>query len=300
MIKGKFGVVVLIVLLGLGCKDKKGYTTDKSNANKEVSSSLQVAPDTWISSRVEKAKKKLLSSDAGKIIWSAMEAHGGLANYYKNGFLSFRFDYQPLDGKERRDSYQTIDTWSNKARHHSITDTTNIFGWDGKDAWIKQKDSTSFKYDTKFWALTPYYFVSQPFVFDGAGVNLEMLGQITFKGKLENVVKVTFDAGTGDAPDDYYILYFSEDTKQLEVIRYIVSYPEYFERGKHAPEKFMEITSHTEVDGVVFPKQIETYWLVNNNEKGDHITTIHICDISFRKSVAKDYFLAPEGAKILE
>jgi len=82
-----------------------------------VNKNLARVPDTWIKTRVENAEEKLNKSEAGKIVWQAMEAHGGLANFYGNGPLSFHFDYQPLDGSTRRNTYQTVDTYSNKARH---------------------------------------------------------------------------------------------------------------------------------------------------------------------------------------
>tara|TARA_R110001606_G_scaffold194682_1_gene342402 strand:- start:499 stop:657 length:159 start_codon:yes stop_codon:yes gene_type:complete len=50
---------------------------------------------------------------------------------------------------------------------------------------------------------------------DGEGVNLELLPQVNYKDISQDVVKVTFDSGTGDAPDDYYILYMDAKTHLL-------------------------------------------------------------------------------------
>ena len=44
--------------------------------------------------------------------------------------FSLQFNYQPVNGKGIRDSYQTIDTWSNKARHNSIR-RSNVYFWLG-------------------------------------------------------------------------------------------------------------------------------------------------------------------------
>ena len=63
------------------------------------------------------------------------------------------------------------------------------------------------------------------------------------------MVKVTFDAETGDAPDDYYILYVNKETYKIAVMRYIVSYPEYFKDGGHAPEKFTEFIGEAHYQG---------------------------------------------------
>lgn len=284
----------------IGCKEQSKSKEGVSEMETVIVEEKGMVPASWINKRAERAKTRLEKSDAGKVIWNAMEAHGGLANWYGKGALAFRFNYQPLDGGTQRDSYQTIDTWSNRARHTSATDSTAHFGWTGKTAWVKAKDSTAFAYDTRFWALTPFYFLAQPFVLDGAGVNLELLPQTTYNDKLQDVVKVTFDAGTGDAPDDYYVLYFTEGTHRLSAIRYIVSYPAYFKKGEHLPEKFMEVIGEKEINGIVFPTNYKTHWLTNEEQPGEHITNIDVSDIRFIPELEKDFFDTPDGARIIE
>ena len=228
-----------------------------------------------------------------------MEAHGGLEKWYKNGPISFRFNYQPLDGSTQRDTYQTIDTWRSKARHYNVGDSTSQYGWNGKNAWL-MADSTTFKYNTRFWSLTPYFFTAQPFALDGNGVNLELLTPKIFNGKLQDVVKVTFDAGTGDSPDDYYVLYFDNETHKMGVIRYIVSYPAYFKNGGNSPEKLMELFGEQIVDGISFPKSYKTHWLSPEETAGEHITSITLSAIKFRPDIEADFFDIPLEAKILE
>lgn len=291
--------MTLFLLLTVSCKEKP-TSQEKSTIAATEYDTAQYIPDSWMAKRVEKAKIELNNTDAGRIVWKAMEAHGGLERWYGNGPLSFRFNYRPLDGKTPRDSYQTIDTWSNRARHTSATDSTAHFGWTGKIAWVQAADSTAFAYDTKFWALTPIYFLGQPFILDGAGVNLELLPKTVYKEVSQDVVKVTFDAGTGDAPDDYYILYFQEDTHLLSAIRYIVSYPAYFEDGGHLPEKFMEVIGAETVDGIRFPTSYKTHWLTDDAKPGAYITKIEVSDIHFRQQLNKDFFAVPKGAKVLE
>tara|TARA_R110002124_G_scaffold69830_2_gene187463 strand:- start:165 stop:1073 length:909 start_codon:yes stop_codon:yes gene_type:complete len=292
---------VIICTALLSCKE-----TAKPNQEVAESQLLQDAnpssiPKSWVDNRVEKAKKRLDGSEAGKVVWNAMEAMGGLNKWYGNGYLSFRFNYQPLDGSMPRDTYQTIDIWSNKARHRSVTDSTAIYGWDGKNAWVKAKDSTTFKYNLRFWALTPLYLAAQPLVLDGEGVNLELLPQTNYKGMPQDVVKVTFDSGTGDAPDDYYILYLDAKTHLLSALRYIVSYPGYFPNGGNNPEKFMELVSRTTVNGISFPLKFNTYWSKDDGQpKGEPITTIELSDIEFQSELEENFFGQPEGAKLLE
>ncbi|WP_339708602.1 hypothetical protein [uncultured Kriegella sp.] len=300
MKKGLFLFTLLIVAGISSCKDQPKQTTEAVSEKNEVVANSALVPEKWISSRVAKAKNRLQGSEAGSVIWNAMEAHGGLSKWFSNGALAFRFNYQPLDGKTARDSYQIVDVWRNRAVHTSVSDSTAKFGWNGKTAWVKAKDSTAFAYDTKFWALTPIYLFAHPFVLDGEGVNLELLPQAKYKEKTNDVVKVTFDAGTGDAPDDYYILHFDVDTHLITAIRYIVSYPEYFKDGGHNPEKFMEVGELVNIEGILLPTGLKTHWTVENGQPGDYITKIDVSDLHFIKTLENDFYDVPEGAKILE
>lgn len=272
------------------------------NENKTSDERTETAkvPESWVADRVKKSQEKLEATDAGKIVWQAMEAHGGLANWHKKGPISFRFNYQPLDGNTGRDTREAVDTWRSRTVHFSKEDSTYRFGWDGEKAWAVEKDSTTFGYNTRFWALTPYFFMAQPFVLDGDGVNLELLVPIEFNDKMNDVVKVTFAKGTGDAPDDYYVLYFGQEDHKLKVIRYIVSYPGYFKDGGHMPEKMMELVGEQNVDGFIFPNEYKTYWLTEDQQPGEYITKIELSEINFRPDLPMTFFDIPKGAKISE
>ncbi len=295
----------LISMLTLGilmicCKEQN---TSAASALKPDSESLVVAarvPDSWIQKRVKSAKDRLESSEAGRIVWAGMQAHGGLERWYTNGPLSFHFNYQPLGEGTQRNTFQAIDTWRNHARHFKAGDSTAQYGWNGKVAWKKAQDSTAFPYDVRFWALTPFYFTGLPFVLDGDGVNLEKLPVKSFNGVAYEAVKVTFDPGTGDAPDDYYILYFHPDTHEMKVIRYIVSYPAYFKKGEHMPEKFMELLGRQEIGGILFPEGYKTYWLNEDEGPGEYITNITLARVAFLPKLEAAFFEVPEGSQILD
>ncbi len=241
-----------------------------------------------------------MDTEAGKLVWESMQAHGGLDRWYANGPLSFQFNYQPLGEGTQRNTYQAIDTWRNQARHFKVGDSTAQYGWDGKVAWKIAADSTVFPYDVRFWALTPYYFSALPFVLDGEGVHLEKLPPKAYKGTSHDAVKVTFAPGTGDAPDDYYILYFHPESHQLKVIRYIVSYPAYFKKGEHMPEKFMELEGEQNAGGILFPQGYKTYWLMENELPGEYITRITLSGLAFLPGLPASFFEVPRGAETID
>ena len=207
----------------------------------------------------------------GQRIGQAIEAHGGLAAGTANGPLAFRFNYRPLDDGTPRDTYEVASYWSAQTRHRLVQDITVQYGWDGQQAWVYPTD-TLIPYDVRFWSLTPYYFVGIPFVLADEGINLALLESDTLAGKPYDLVKVTYEDGVGDAPDDYYVIYVGPDDNRVDAIRYIVSYPGYFPDGGHAPEKLMTYQGAQTVDGITLPERYRTFWW-KDKQRGKHITT---------------------------
>lgn len=255
-------------------------------------------PSSWIEDRVTKSEERLNGSDAGKLILSSIEAHGGLSKWFGNGPIAFHFDYQPLDGGTRRDSYQTVDQWSVRAVHEVAANRGNKYGWDGQNAW-QFPDTANVGVNPRFWSTTPFYFVGLPFVLADAGVILEELDPKEYNGVTYQLIKASYESGVGDAPDDFYVIYIHPETKLMGGLRYIVSYPGFFPDGGNSPEKFMEILGHQEIDGVTVPTGYNTHWF-KDEQPAEHITKIDVTEVSFKPELAKDFFDVPEGAKIQE
>jgi hypothetical protein len=253
--------------------------------------------ESWIEERVRQTDERLNNSLAGQKVWKAMEAHGGLQQWYANGPLQFHFNYQPLDGNSPRNTIQISDNWSAKVRHKMAVDTSRQFGWDGSVAWALP-NASEIPFDARFWALTPYYFVGIPFVLGDEGVHLEKLGADTLNGKRHDLIKVTFEEGLGDAPDDYYILYLDPDSGKVTGYRYVVSYPAYFPDGGHTPEKIMVLEGQQEIIGLLFPEGYQTF-MWEDQQKGEHVTNITLSDLSFLPDLPQTYFEVPQGAEVM-
>ena len=254
--------------------------------------------DDQIENRVSAAQERLNATDGGQRIWQAMEAHGGLARWYRNGPLAFQFNYQPLNDGIPRNTYQVANYWTSQTRHQLVEDTTIQYGWDGEQAWAYPSD-TLMPYNVRFWSLTPYYFVGIPFVLGDEGINLELTGEDSWEDQVYELVKVTYDQGVGDAPDDYYIIYIHPTTHRVGAIRYVVSYPAYFSEGKHSPEKLMAYDDAQTVEGIHLPQRYRTF-MWEDGQVGDHVTDITLSRVSFRPDLASDYFEPPTQATIIK
>ncbi len=246
--------------------------------------------------RIAAAYNRLKLDSAGAKVLSAIEAHGGLEAWYTNGPLYFHFNYQPLDDGSPRNTLIYNDYVGSRSVHYLATDTTQRFGFDGERAWSMTGERVA-GMSPRFWSLTPYYFVGLPFVLADEGINFETLPDRIREGTTYNMIKVTFDTGTGDAPDDYYVLYLNSQTNQLDALRYIVSYPGYFPDGGHNPEKLMKITGKTKVDGITLPTGYDTFWW-NDGEPTEKITDIQVTDYAFLPDLENVFFEMPDSAQI--
>lgn len=248
-----------------------------------------------IQQRVYAAKDRLQQSEGGSLIWQAIEAHGGLQRWFGNGPLFFHFNYQPLKKGPARNTYEIADFWTSRTVHQMATDTTWQFGWDGEQAW-QRPDTTMPGIVPRFWALTPYYFVGIPFVLADPGINYEVLKPDTLGGRNYDLVKITYEANVGDAPDDYYIIYVDQETKEVGAIRYIVTY---FGKRKNSQEKLMKFDGQQVISGIKFPKVYYSYqW--EESKMGAYVTKTELTEVDFRPETPNNYFFAPEGAKLIK
>lgn len=253
----------------------------------------------WISKRVLEAKDRLGESPAGKLLWRSIEKHGGLQTWYANGPVYFRFNYQPRGEKPATDTYQTIDTWSSRARHQLADNKSVEFGWTGSSAWIKPADA-EFDKDVRFWALTPYYFIAMPFVLADPGVHLKKEGTAELHGRPHDMVRATFGDNVGDSPDDYYIIYLDAKTGHVGGLRYIVSYADFFPEGGHSPEKLMVYAGEHTAAGITLAEKYSTFkWNAETQERGEPVTDTTLSNLEFRPETPDSFFDVPKGAKTL-
>lgn len=266
------------------------------------------------------------ASEAGRLVAASIEAHGGLATWLGAGTIGFDFDYRPLGQPERRmRTYQRVDLWSARAHHRELgaladtpvggpvvpedtvpedtvpEDVPNAplatFGWDGTEAWIAP-DASAFPSTARFWSLTPYFFLGMPFVAADPGTRYEQLPDAELDGVAHRLVKLTYEDGTGDAPNDYYVLYLHPETHRLAALRYVVSYPGFFGPGEHSPEKLMRFTEPTTVAGLSLATRLDTYaW---SDGQGEKVTEIAARQITLGESWPDAIFARPDGAEVSE
>ncbi len=293
--------------LGWGCGTPPS-ATDVSPEPSEVPEPPPAAgpiPDSWVEARVSAAEERLNRSEAGALVLEAIQAHGGLTSWLGAGTIRFTFDYHPVDeSRPRRHTESHVDLWRSRARQ-DVVDSEVAIGWDGETAW-EFPNAEAFPGSARFWATTPYYFVGVPFVFADPGTRFERLPDSPLaerdaeegsEAPSYHLVKITYEDGTGDSPDDYYILYVDPNTKRVRALRYVVAYPGFFPEGGHTPEKLMRYEGEHEVQGLVMPSSLPTYAFdLDRNAPTDLVTNITVADIALGDPIEASRFRAPEGA----
>ncbi len=297
------GLFALAFVLALGGGCAHGSTAQPSSSSSTSSheaSSVErgetaTPPDVWIEKRVMQSRQRLSKSKAGRMLWQSIQAHGGLETWYANGPVYVHYNYQPLGERGPRNTYQTIDTWSARARHQMANQRDHEYGWDGSRAWYRPGD-WELPYDVRFWALTPYYFVGMPFVLADPGVDLSYEGTSKMEGQNCDVVRATFGE-VGISPDDFYVLYLDREDHTLQALRYIVSYPKFFPEGGHSPEKLMTYDERQTVEGITFAKSYRFYqWKSDQKTEAEKVTDATLTNVEFRPETPNAYFEIPEGA----
>lgn len=204
--------------------------------------------------------------------------------------------------------YQLKLTWNGQERlNATVTSKTNSTGirmengqgavliFDGKDVY-KEAPEGAFpraRFDIHTWQ----YFFMAPFKLTDPGTHWStMPGQVLEEQSYERA-KLTFEPGTGDAPDDWYILYASPETHLIHAMAYIVTY--FGSNQEEAMKNAHAISYHnyTDVDGI--PLSMEWKFWNWNPEHGleDQIGKAELSNVQFLE--ADDQLFVPGPTAVI-
>ncbi|MCA9541373.1 MAG: hypothetical protein KC620_20875 [Myxococcales bacterium] len=234
--------------------------------------------------RAAEGKARLAAAgEAGRIVQRAIDQQGGLEAWFAGRALRFAYEYKPVAGRPPIASLQTIDLLAARAYHEVTAPNKGTLAWNGQRAWSKF-EGEPFAGSPRFWALTPYYFVAMPFVLADPGVKLAVADDDPAAAGLPaaDVVRVTFDAGTGDAPDDYYICYFDRGDGHLLALRYVVSYRAFARKMgvPHTPEKLLVYADAIKVGPITLPTT-HTFYAFGDGKRGEKVTDAKVSALAY-------------------
>ena len=216
-----------------------------------------------------------------------IQAHGGLDTW--QSFLSLEFDL--VQGEKRE--HHIVDLQN---RDVLIRGSSYSIGYHNGDAWVLSP-TEEYAGSPRFYSSLFFYFFGIPFVLDDPGVHAEVLPSATTAGGEVDRIKVSYDPGIGESPDDFYVANFNAESGLLEYVMYTVTYRSNAPSDNFNAQRYVE---WQEVDGLLVPKQIDGYqWDEETNDFGDKRGETYFENVVFSKTRPDSaMFEMPEGGVI--
>lgn len=212
-------------------------------------------------------------------IAKVFDAHGGFDNWSKLKMLTY----------ENGGSKTTVELQNRYTRIESETQTV---GFDGERVWVNPPSENASRQRMRYNLM--FYFYAFPFVVGDPGVNYDPMNPIEIKGERYNAVKVTYNAGIGDAPNDSYIILSNQQTDRMEWLMYTATF------GGAAKDSYSLIRygGWKEMGGVILPSSLQWYSYVDG-EAGEPRGGANLFEnikVS-QEYPSMDKFKMPEGAQ---
>ncbi len=214
------------------------------------------------------------------------------AAHEKETFLSnkaVQFDFVlTFGGSERMNGKITLLTNSTKGLIE-LADGNKIYYVEDKVFYSPGIENTArIRFDAYTWS----YFFLIPYKLSDPGTVWNKYPASKLNGKAYETQKLTFEQGTGDTPDDWYIVYADSKTNLLSAVAYIVTAGKSKEEAEASPSA-IEYTDYTRVNGV----PIATNWNFWKWHEDNGLTKKRgeaaISNIRFKSSLAGDFFNPP-------
>ena len=136
-----------------------------------------------------------------------------------------------------------------------------------------------------------------PFVLADDGIIYQDTEPLVFEGNTYPGIKIAYDAGIGESPEDEYILYYNPETYKMEWLGYTVTF---FSKEKSKEFHFIKYSNWQTFNGLVLPETL-TWYKYENNLPTEKRNDLKFTNIKLTKEKPESQiFEMPEGAKIIE
>jgi hypothetical protein len=148
-------------------------------------------------------------------------------------------------GKERLNARMNLSTDSRKGRI-DLADGNQIYYVDEKVYYSPDMEKIN---KVRFDAYTWSYFFLLPYKLSDKGVQINDYEVLHSGSKDQTTKRLNFNSNTGDTPDDWYILYKSNETQLLSAAAYIVSANKTKEQAEEDPH-VISYSNYKDIDGI--------------------------------------------------
>jgi len=216
------------------------------------------------------------------------DAHGGIDKW--NAAQTLVYDMV----KPKNTETHITDLPSRKTR---LEGSNFTIGYDGKDVWLSQKDSTAFQGNARFYHNLYFYFYAMPFVLGDDGITYEKVKSLEYEGILYPGFKISYGENVGDSPEDNYFIYYNPETYQMEWLGYTVTY---FNGKPSNKISYIRYGDWQKVDGVVLPKVITWHKTDESGKLLDARNSVSFTNVSLTdKTMENKMYERPADAIIV-
>ena len=263
--------ISLLTLLLFSCKEETNKNkTSETNTEAAVEEKKQKTPFT---KKIEDTHNK----DA----------------YDQKKAVTFNLDID-FGGKKAFSGKVTQLTDGTKIRIDNPADGSKII-YDSNEVFICPETATTDR--ARFNIFTWSYFFSLPYKLNDPGTFWEAPVQKEIDSTMTQTAKLSFQDGTGDAPDDWYVVYQDPENGSLKGAAYIVSYGKTQSEAEKDPHA-IKYNEYKTVENI----PIATKWTFHNwdaeNGFGDQIGEASLSNIQFLEP-AENMFERPENSKTI-
>jgi hypothetical protein len=112
------------------------------------------------------------------------------------------------------------------------------------------------------------------------------------------MLRAGYDEGTGYSDDDTYTLYIHPETRQVDAIRYTVTYGRDLPDDADVSETLFYYEDYVTVDGLTVPRHFRGYRFTDG-EKGERRSEAWADSISFRRPFEASKLTPPSDARVM-
>ena len=229
-----------------------------------------------------------------EIVDRMIEAHGGMEAWADAPTVRFEDEWRRGDADSGTVSVVTVEQGSRRA-YIDYPGGDMRMAWDGSKAWSENWEAQA---PPRFMALLNYYFLNLPWLTQDPGVVLAppQEGQLWDDPVRYLTIRMTFESGVGDTPDDYYVLYIDPQTYRLKACEYVVTYRDLLPEGVAASQPHILVYDEwVEVDELLVPARFTIYELDRSV-----YASCRIRDWSFSKTFDESRMKMTAGATLDE